>query len=99
MLPSSPDGDLPAVLERLPDSQRVGAATAELVLNDIRFVAHMGITCTSIGKTAYGQLRREFAALAIPIRAGANSAAVRTATHSDKEVHHDGSPAQADLVR
>lgn len=88
LLAPQEDGAPSRELERLADAMRRAAAPAELALAHVRFVAPMQIARTSSGKTAYGQLRREFGALPPAVRARALSA--RAAQDEPEGERNDG---------
>jgi acyl-CoA synthetase (AMP-forming)/AMP-acid ligase II len=68
----------PQELERIASNLRVAAASTGVSIGHVRFVGPMGIGKTTSGKTAYGQLRREFDGLLAAVRAKTTSAELRT---------------------
>lgn len=98
LLAAREGGEPASELERLADALRRAAAPAELAIDHVRFVGPMQIARTSSGKTAYGQLRREFAALPPAVRALGLSARAAD-DESDGERNNGFEPASAALVR
>jgi acyl-CoA synthetase (AMP-forming)/AMP-acid ligase II len=79
LLPAGPHEEPARELQRIADAMRSAAAAAELAIAHLRFVGPTGIARTSSGKTAYGQLRREFGALPGGVRGHPLSAQARGA--------------------